>query len=78
MKIVIDLDITTMAMWDESNKASEANNLLNKVKNKELGAITPSFLLDLLSKWSYSTLVEEIKDFYETNTKILTNKDVDE
>jgi predicted nucleic acid-binding protein len=31
-----------------------------------------------LSRWDYSRLVEEITDFYEKHTEILTNKDIDE
>jgi predicted nucleic acid-binding protein len=65
-------------MWDKSDKASEANRLLFRIKNKEFNAITPSFLLSLLSRWDYSRLVEEITDFYEKHTEILTNKDIDE
>lgn len=76
--MVIDLDVATMAMWDKSHKASEANHLLLRVKNKEFDVITPRFLLGLLEKWDYSLLVEEIIDFYEKHTKILTNKDIGE
>lgn len=61
-KIIIDLDVVTIAEWD-SHKDSIA--LLNRVKFGEFEVYTPYSLLDLLDKWHHKKLREKIKEFYE-------------
>ena len=72
-KIITDLDILTVAYWDEKK---EANDFLNRIKSNEFELYVPYLLFDLLSKWSHRGLSEKIKHFYELHaTKIITLQD---
>ena len=79
-KIIIDLDIVTVSIWDKKGDNPKlATKFVNRVKNKEFYVITPFFLLELVSKWKYSQLKDYIEDFYIKFTdKMLSNDDLDE
>lgn len=61
-KILIDLDVVTVAFWD---KNKDAESFLERVKSGELEVVTPYILLDLLSKWKHDKLSEKLTHFYE-------------
>ena len=72
-KIVIDLDVTTLAFWDKKDEAS----LLEKVRAGAFLMITPYIILEHLSKWSYKKLAEEIANFYEVYSfQIITAQNI--
>ena len=76
-KILIDLDVLTVAFW-KGNKKEIAQKLLSRVKNREFIVITPYFLLlNLLKKWTYLDLKDKIQDFYLKNSEMLTNIEID-
>lgn len=79
-KILIDLDIITVAEWDSKGENVQiARKFITRVENKEFYVITPFFLLELISKWKYSELKDHIEDFYLKFTdKMLSNEDLDE
>lgn len=78
-KIIVDLDVVTVAFWDRGANGESARKFLSRIKQKELLIITPYYLLEHLTKWKYITLKEQIEDFYIKNSnKMLTNEDVDE
>ena len=78
-KILIDLDVVTVAFWDKGTNGDLARKFLLRIRQKELLMITPHYLLEHLTKWRYITLKEQIEDFYIKNSnKLLTNEDVDE
>ena len=78
-KIIIDLDVITVAKWDKSNNGDTGRKLVSKIEKKEFELVTPFYLLEHLVKWKHITLKEQIEDFYIKNsTKILTNEDVDD
>lgn len=79
-KIVIDLDIVTTSIWDKKGEnVRMAIKFIDKVKNKEFYVLTPFFLLELVSKWKYSQLKDNIEEFYIKFTdKMLSNEDLDE
>ncbi|MBI3051818.1 hypothetical protein HYY74_05170 [Candidatus Woesearchaeota archaeon] len=79
MKVMIDLDVVTVAAWGKSGQDTQsARRFLGRVANGEFEVYTPFFLFELLSKWNYTALVEEIKDFYIKNTAtFLTNEEID-
>ncbi len=60
-KIIIDLDVVTVAFWDNKDDAK----LLERVKGGKFSMITPYILLEHLSKWNYRKLADEIASFYE-------------
>ena len=73
VKIIIDLDILTVAYWD---KKKEAYDFLDRIKLGEFKLHVPYLLYDLLSNWKFKALSEKIKHFYDLHaTKIITLQD---
>lgn len=64
-KILIDLDVVTVSIWNKSGKQVEiANSFIERVKKREFHVITPFFLLEIVSKWKHERLKQNIKEFY--------------
>ena len=64
-KILIDLDVITVAIWDKKGTQVEiAKKFINKVEAREFYIISPFFLIELALKWKYKELSEDIKEFY--------------
>ena len=61
-KILLDLDVITVALWDRNKEAME---FLERVKKNEFDLYTPHTLLELIDKWRHDKLKNEIKRFYE-------------
>ena len=61
-KILIDLDVLTVAFWD---KKKEAMDFLRRVKKGEFEIYTPHIILDLLANWKHIRLRDEIARFYK-------------
>lgn len=59
-KIVVDLDVLTLAFWDRKDEAG----IIERIKGGQLAMITPYIILEHLSKWNYRKLAEEIAGFY--------------
>ncbi|MBI2575260.1 hypothetical protein HYV82_05240 [Candidatus Woesearchaeota archaeon] len=59
-KIVVDLDVVTLAFWDRKDEA----RIIERIKGGQLAMITPYIILEHLSKWEYRRLAEEIAGFY--------------
>lgn len=69
-KILIDLDIVTVAEW---NSEKNAIKFIGRVKAGEFDVYTSYSLFDLLDKWKYEKLRNRIKEFYELySTEIIT------
>lgn len=66
MKILIDLDVVTVALWDKNKEAVE---FLEKVKRGEFESYTPYNLLETLMKWKNEPLKAKILGFYELYSK---------
>ena len=79
-KVIVDLDVVTISIWDKKGQQVEiANNFIKRVKSREFNIITPFFLLELVSKWKYSQLKDYIEEFYLKFTdRMLSNEDLDE
>ena len=78
-KIIVDLDIVTMALWNKKGEDTQlARRFINRVEEGEFDVVTPFVMLELLTRWKYSALVENIQQFYLKNTKVfITNEDID-
>ncbi|MEK6946007.1 MAG: hypothetical protein AABX32_00205 [Nanoarchaeota archaeon] len=75
-KIMIDLDVVTMAKWDKSHNGDIGREFLSRTEEFEI--VTPFYLLGHLDKWKHITLKEQIENFYLKNsTTLLTNEDID-
>ena len=61
-KIIVDLDVVTLAFWDKKDEA----NLIEKIKSGKFNMTAPYIILEHLSKWNYRKLAEEISSFYQT------------
>lgn len=73
MKILIDLDVVTVALWDRNKEAAE---FLERAKKGEFELYTPYTLFDTLSKWKNEKLKNEIVGFYELySKKIISGKE---
>ena len=64
-KIIIDLDVTTVAKWDKGRNGDLGRNFIMKVEKGEFEMHTPYIILDLISEWKHAALVKEIKGFYD-------------
>ena len=68
-KIILDLDVATLAFWDKKDEAK----LIERIKNNEIMMITPYIILEHLAKWNHKKLSEEITIFYEKySSEIIT------
>ena len=79
-KIIIDLDVVTVALWNKKgNQLNIADKFIGRVKQKEFNIINPFFLIELVLKWKYEELRENIKEFYlNYSDKILSDTDISE
>ena len=64
-KIIVDLDVTTVAKWDKGKNGDLARKFIIRVEKGEFEMHTPYIILDLLSEWKHTKLVKEIKEFYD-------------
>ena len=73
-KILIDLDVITVAFWDKNN---EALKFLDRVKKGEFEVYTPYSLFDLVTQWKYIELRDKIIHFYNIHSsRIITINNV--
>lgn len=72
-KIVVDLDVITVAFWDKKDEA----RLIERIKAGVFAMTTPYIILEHLSKWNYRNLAEEIASFYEIySSQIITAQNI--
>lgn len=65
-RIVIDLDVITVYLWDNDNRADYARSFIEKVKNGAFQVLVPYTLIELAEKWSYIELRNNVLRFYES------------
>ena len=63
-KIIVDLDVVTIAKWDKGKQAENARKFIAKVQQREYYVITPTTLIQLVKKWKHNKLVGKIESFY--------------
>ena len=64
-KIVVDLDVVTVAKWDKGKNGDLSRKFVIRVEKGEFDMHTPYIILDLISEWRHTALVKEIKEFYD-------------
>ncbi len=70
-KIIVDLDVVTLAFWDKKDEAS----LIERIKANKFEMVCPYIILNHLLKWNYKKLADEIREFYEKySSEIVTAK----
>ena len=74
-KIIIDMDVVTVAFWDSEGKNVEAaRKFLNMVEKKEFFVATPFLVIEVVFKWKHEKLKNIIKELYVKNSdKFLTD-----
>lgn len=73
-KIMIDLDVVTVAYWDRSRMGDLARSFIKKLSKKDHYIITPLMLIELVRKWKHEKLRTQIERFYFDNSnEILDN-----
>lgn len=79
-KILIDLDVVTVAIWDRKGKQVEiANKFIERVEKGDFYIINPFFLIELALKWRHEKLREDIKEFYITySNKLISDNEFKE
>lgn len=77
-KILIDLDVITVSIWDKKGKQVEiARRFIERVKSQEFYVVNPFFLIERVLKWKYDALKEEIKEFYVNySNKLLSDTEI--
>ncbi len=74
-KILIDLDVITVGIWDKGKNGDLARNFIARIVNKEFYVVTPFLLLERISKWGHIGLTKQMKEFYVKNSDILLTDD---
>ena len=73
-KILIDLDILTVAFWDNKKEAIE---FLNRVRKGEFELYIPYSLFELLGKWKHKPLTNKIIEFYKLfGLRVISAQDI--
>ena len=70
-RIIIDLDVVTVAFWDKSANGEIARNFIKKLSGKDHYIITPTLLIHLVRMWKHDKLRMQIEDFYLTRSNEL-------
>ena len=72
-KIILDLDVVTLAYWDKKDEAK----LIEKIKDGVFAMVTPYIILEHLVKWNHRKLAEEMASFYEKySSQIITAQNI--
>ena len=72
-KIIVDLDVVTVAFWDKKDEAK----LIERIKSGIFAMLTPYIILEHLSKWNHRKLADEIASFYEVySSQIVTAQNI--
>ena len=76
-RIIVDLDVVTIALWNKSDMRKErATALLKRLEAGDFKVYTPYSLLDAVGNWENEPLKKLIKRFYELNSEdIITAKE---
>ncbi|MBI3035492.1 hypothetical protein HYY71_04155 [Candidatus Woesearchaeota archaeon] len=79
-KIIVDLDVVTVALWDSRGKNTElARNFLARVERKEFYLGTPFLIIEIVLKWKHEKLKNNIKEFFVKNSeKLITDTEIKE
>lgn len=79
-KIIIDLDVVTVALWDNRGKNAElARKFLARVSKKEFYLGTPSLIIGIVLKWKHEILKNRIKEFFIKNSdSLITDTEIKE
>ena len=79
-KIIIDLDVVTVALWDSRGKNIElARNFLTRVERKEFYLGTPFLIIEIVLKWKHEKLKNSIKEFFVKNSdRLITDTEIKE
>ena len=62
-KILVDLDVLTLAFW-KGDKKDIAIDFLERIKKEEFIVITPYSLIELINNWNDKSLAKKIVEFY--------------
>ena len=73
-KIIIDLDVVTVAKWDKGRNGDISRKLVFRVVKKAFHLITPTLLLELVRKWKHEKLRIGIEEFYSKNSDELIER----
>ena len=72
-KILIDLDVLTLAFWDKK----DPTGIVKRISKGEFDMFTPYILFEHLSQWDHKSLAFEIADFYQRfSSSIVTAKNL--
>ena len=74
IKIIIDLDVVTVAKWDKGVHGNESRNFMVRVEDNEFCLITPTLLIELVKRWKHEHLKTQIVEFYLKNSKELVER----
>jgi len=73
-KIIIDLDVVTVAKWDKGRNGETSRKFIISVAKKVFHLITPTLLLELVRKWKHEKLRIRIEEFYSKNSDELIER----
>lgn len=78
MKIMVDLDVITVAEWEKKDPRKQAaKEFEERIKKKEFEALIPSLVIKRILDWKHAALRDKIEDFYIKHTAILTDSDIE-
>ena len=72
-RIIIDLDVITLAFWDKKDEAK----IIERTQSGKFYMVTPYIILEHLSRWNHRKLAVEIASFYEVySSQIVTAQNI--
>ena len=79
-RVMIDLDVITVALWDSRGKNAEiAKKFLVRVEKKEFYVGIPFLIIEIVLLWKHEKLKNSIKEFYVKNSdQLFTDTEIKE
>ena len=73
-RMIVDLDVVTVAEWDRGKEADSSRKFIGKVIEGKYYVVTPTSLIQLVKKWKHIELGNKIQEFYSNNSKELVER----
>ena len=79
-KILIDLDVVTVAFWDyKGDNVEIARKFIERIENGEFYVGTPFLIIEVVLKWKHESLKRNIEEFYvRYSNKLFTDTEIKE
>ena len=76
-KVMVDLDVVTIAKWHEKRDLRRASSqrFMIRVERDEFSLLVPDEFLEILKPWEYVELMRRVRGWYTTNAKFIISSE---